>query len=185
VSFDKLIELLNASTKVAFGLAFAAVVIFVGQYYKQWPFMLLQGELGYILVGGLLGAGILLFQLLRFFGQLAWALALLGYYAVRLWRKNQNVMSRLGDLTLEQQADLLWIAHHPKAIIEGSPLVEPFRGLRNKGFIFLTDETLFPQAFRVNRKVYSSKAKIGANFNRDIYDAIVQGDAPWKRRNLY
>jgi hypothetical protein len=176
--FDKLIELINSSTKIGFALFFAAAVIFVGQYYHQWPFTLLQDQLGYVLVGGLIGAGVLLFQFLRLLG----ALFLLAYYACRLWFKNRNVMSRLGELTLEQQANLLWIAHHPKATIEGSPLEEPFRGLSKKGFLFLTEKALFRQSFRVNRRVYSAKAKIGANFPKHAYDAILQGDAPWKKR---
>ncbi len=33
--FDKVIELINASTKVAFALALAAAIIFVGQYYQK------------------------------------------------------------------------------------------------------------------------------------------------------
>jgi hypothetical protein len=176
--FDKLIELINSSTKIGFALLFAAAAIFAGQYYHQWPFILLQDQLGYVLFGGLLGAGVILFQFLRLLG----ALSLLAYYACRLWLKNQNVMSRLGELTLEQQADLLWIAHHPKSTVEGSPLEEPFRGLCKKDFLFLTEKTLFRQAFRVNRKVYSAKHKIGGNFPKHIYDAIVQGDAPWKKR---
>ena len=49
--FDKLIELINSSTKIGFALFFAAAVIFVGQYYHQWPFTLLQDQLGYVLLG--------------------------------------------------------------------------------------------------------------------------------------
>jgi hypothetical protein len=48
--------------------------------------------------------------------------------------------------------------------------------------LFQTEKTLFRQAFRVNRRVYSAKSKIGVNFSKDIYDAIAQGDAPLKKR---
>ena len=130
--FDKLIELINSSTKIGFALLFAAAAFFAGRYYHQWPFTLLQEQLGYVLFGGLLGAGVLTFQFLR----LLKALFLLAYYACRVWFKNQNVMSRVGELTLEQQADLLWIAHHPNRLSK-APLEEPFRGLCKKRFLFL------------------------------------------------
>jgi hypothetical protein len=145
------------------------------------PFKLTQEQLGYVLYGGLVGAGVLLFQALR----LACALVELTYWALRLWFTQQHVMSRVTNLTLEQHADLLWIAHHPKETIEGSPLEEPFRGLLKHGFIVLTDETLFKQAFKVNRRVYSNKKKLGTNFSPQIYEAIVKGEAPWKKRQRY
>lgn len=179
--FDKIIELINASSKIAFALALSAAVIFVGQYYQKWPFTLLQDQLGYVLYAGLVGFGVLLLNFLR----LAWALLVLAYYGCKLRFNNLTVLRRLGDLTLDQQVALLWSAHHPKAIIEGSPLEEPFRGLCKKGFLYMTDKTLFPQAFRVNRMVYWGKQKIGNNFSKDQYDAIVKGDAPWKRQRLY
>ncbi len=134
-----------------------------------------------MLYAGIVGAGVLLFNFLRF----VWAVLILAYYGCKLRFKNLAVMGRLKDLRLDQQAAILWIAHHPEATIQGSPLEEPFRGLCNKGFLYMTDKTLFPQAFRVNRLVYWGKQKIGSNFSKDQYEAIVNGNAPWKRRSLY
>ena len=178
--FDKVIELINASTKVAFALALAAVVIFVGQYYQKWPFTLLQDQLGYVLYAGIVGGGVLVFNFLWLVG----ALLVRAYDGCKLRLKKLTVLGRLGDLTLDQQAAILWIAHHSEATIQGSPLEEPFRGLCNRGFLYTTDKSRFPQAFRVNRIVYWGKQKIAAKFPKHIYDAIVNGDAPWKRRRL-
>jgi hypothetical protein len=177
--FDGLIKLINSSTKLAFALVFGGVAVFVGQYFGKWPFTLLQQEqLGFVLYGGLVGAGVLIFQAAR----LSWVLTVLAYWLLRTWLTQQHVMSRVTNLTLEQQADLLWIAHHPRDSVEGSPLEESFRGLLKHGFIFLTDEGLFKQAFKVNRRVYKNKKKLGANFSPEIYEAIIKGEAPWKRR---
>src|SRR5438128_1320019 len=89
--FDKLIELIQANTKIGFALAFAAAAIFIGHYHNQWPFTLLQEHLGYVLFGGLIGAAVLLFQSLRMLG----LLFLRAHHAYRLWFRNWTVMNRL------------------------------------------------------------------------------------------
>lgn len=178
--FEKVIELINTSTKLAFALAMAAVVIFVGQYYQMWPFTLLQDQLGYVLYAGIVGGCVLFFNFLR----LIWVVLVVTYYGCKRRFKNLAVLRHLKDLTIEQQVAILWIAHHSRATVQGSPLEEPFRGLCNKSFLFMTDKTLFRQAFRVNQMVYWGKRKIKANFSEDQINAVVKGDAPWKRRRL-
>jgi hypothetical protein len=182
MDFNKIIELLNVSNKIAFALAFGAAVVLVGQHYQLPYFIQMPSALTSVaLYFGILGAAVLLFNFLR----LLWTLLMLTYYACKLRFRNLTVLSRVNELTLDQQAAIIWIAHHRDATIQGSPLEEPFRGLCNQGFLYLTDKSLFVQRFRVNRMVYWRKKKIGANFDKNLHSAIVQNDAPWKRRRLY
>jgi hypothetical protein len=126
----------------------------------------------------MVGAGILLSYLieliLRLFGLLIGQLL--------AWNQSRNVMNRLPELSLQAEAALLWIAHHPGERVQGSPLENPLRELRLKGFLKTTQDDLYVQAFLVHPKVYSRKRLIGARFTEPVYTAILQGDAPWPRR---
>jgi hypothetical protein len=175
---NRLLDILSRSKIIAFALLFAGAFTFYGQHRAWWPFTLLTEQLGWVMFAMLLGAGVLLANFLAWLPKLG----LLLYSAVELWWIRQNVMSRLPRLTIPERSALLWIAHNPKEQIHGSPLEEPFRGLIREGFLARSEDSGFSQGFEVNRKIYKNKAKIGESFTSSIHTAIVQGEAPWRRR---
>jgi len=141
-----------------------------------WPFTLLQDQLGYVLFAGLLGGGMLLARFLLFLrSSLDNA-----FEHLKIWLRPMRAMKRLAELTPQQQAALLWIAYHPDTNINGNPIEEPFRALCSKGFLTPTDDDMFDQAFKVNRRIYSGKNQIRALLRSDVADAIINDSPPWR-----
>jgi hypothetical protein len=181
MDLNRLLDVLSKSKTIAFALLFAGAIMFAGQHWGAWPFTLLKDQLGFVMYGMLLGAGVLVANFLAWLPRLL----LLMYTIAEVWWIKQNVISRLPFLTVTERAALLWIAHHPDAAVHGSPLEEPFRGLLREGFLIRSDDSGFAQGFKVNRRVYKNKAKLAEQFPPAVHDAILQGGTPWRRRVVH
>lgn len=159
----KFLALLDKSTKVAFGVAFAGIVI-----ASIWPD---PDTLRWVLWPTLAAIGVLLVVVAR----LLWKA--IAYVSKSLWNWGwrRTAIFRLDNVTRRHRLLLLWIAKNPDEALAGSPLVEPYRALLLHGFLFRTDRDLYEQAFKVNRCVYWHGKRIGEVFEDHIRDAADTG----------
>ena len=158
---NQFLALIDKSTRIAFAVAFAGLVVFYA-----WP-----QTFQWMIVPTLIAVGVLLARLLMLLGKGVVVLS----NKLWNWGWRQTAIFRVGNLTPRWQLALLWIANHPRETIHGSPLEEPYRSMLRHGFLFTTDSSLFPQAFKVNRCVYWHQRKIGKNFAQHTKDGVAPG----------
>ena len=181
MSFDQFIILLQKGGPYGFALFFAAAAVVIGQSSGSWPFTILsETQVSYVLIAGLIGAGLFVASL----GGYATQAARSCWRAIKNFIREVTVMHRVSNLMPVEQAALFWIAHHQNESVYGSPLESPFRGLCREGFLTLTDSSaLYEQAFRVNWQVRWRKKKLERLFPK-LKDLSGDVDPPWKARRF-
>src|SRR6266702_1192211 len=132
---SKVWEWLARNERFGIVIAFAAICVFVGQYFNAWPFTLVQDGLGTLLVGGLLGLGLIIVATSRWVK----AVSASGINSFQEWYERHTVMNRVDELTGPQKAALMWIALNPKESVSGSRFEEPFQALVEKKYLFAAD----------------------------------------------
>jgi hypothetical protein len=172
---DKLLELLNASTKVGFALVFAGAAFLLGRAYGLWAVALPEHQLAYVIYAMLLGAGFLIARFLL----LCWVITRFAGLKLRIWLNAWTVMNRIGELNRREQLALYWIAHHKDETISGSRYTDPFNRLCAKGYLIATDNTGAVQGFKVNPRVYSQKKKLLKFVPEQYHHLSGNFDHPW------
>jgi hypothetical protein len=173
--FDKLLDVLLRSDKIGFGLVFAAAGIFAGRYFWPNEFSLLSNDtLGWILFAGLLGAGLLL-----------WNVAILvGGFFRYLLRQTSRVKyewsapKRVSNLLPDEMAALFWILKNLDKRIYGDRFDRPFEGLLRKGILRRTDGAARRQVFTLNPRLRKQADAIIAP-NKAIADQMQGAPPPW------
>jgi hypothetical protein len=155
-TMTKLLELLNASNKIAIALVLAGLVFLLNETFHFIPFPIPYALAGWMTLASVLGACVLFANITAWF----YSVAGQGGKGLRRWWNAWTVMSRLNELTSREQLALFWIAYHPNKTISGSRFLEPFKRLSDKGYLIATDPSGVVQGFKVNSRVYAGKKKL-------------------------
>jgi hypothetical protein len=176
IFMTKLLQLLNASNKIALALLLAGLVFFADRTFRFLPFALPDALAGWVTAASVLGACVFVANIIIW----CWYVASRGGKGLKRWWKAWTVMNRLDELTDRERLALFWIAYHPEKTISGGRFEDPFNRLVGKGYLIATDPSPFTQGLRVNPRVYARKRKLRDLISKNLH--YLEGDfaAPWK-----
>lgn len=175
--FDKLLEVLSKSDKIGFALVFAAGGIFLGRHFWPQHFSVLSNDmLGWIMFAGLLGTGLLIWNITAAIYK---GFKLLGR-RISKWRYDQNVLARLNTLMPLEAETLLWMLVNNKDRVPANLLEQPFEGMVRKGVLVKTDGSEFVQVLRLHQTILANRDKLYPPDNEQAQK--LKGDhPPWQR----